>query len=242
MDTAVTFRFESFDGPLNLLLHLIAKNKIDIQDIPIASLLEQYLEYLDGMRSMDMDITCEFIVMAAELILIKTKLLLPKREEEGEEDPRQELVRSLLEYQRYKDIAPILAARYEIGRDMFVKLPEPLPKANMKYEYKHVTDDLRRAVRSMIERNANKLPPSLTEFRGVVGYKSEPVEPKLRLLLSRLLKEGQLIFKDAFIGTKTRSELVATFLALLELMNTKRIQPVENNGECVLVLSDGEIG
>ncbi len=243
MDTSVTFHLESFDGPLDLLMHLISKNKIDIKDIPIAELLDQYLEYLEEMRRMDMDIACEFIVMAAQLIFIKTKLLLPvQKDAETEEDPRQKLVESLLEYQRYKEISAFFKLRHEIGRDIFVKSPEPLPKTagSVRYEYSHTPEDMRKAVRNMIERANQKLPPSVSSFRGIVGYEPEPVEPKIQLMLGRLMNDGQILFNSAFAGTKSRSEIVATFLALLELMNMKRVKPVDEDGECVLVLSDKE--
>lgn len=187
-----------------------------------------------------MDIACEFIVMAAQLIFIKSRMLLPvQKDAEEEEDPRQQLVQSLLEYQRYKEISAYFKVRHEIGRDIFIKSPEPLPKSagSVKYEYSHKPDDLVRAVKNMIERANQKLPPPVSSFRGIVGYEPEPVEPKIELMLGKLLSEGHIMLSRAFKGAKSRSEIVATFLAMLELMNMKRVKPVDEDGECVLVLS-----
>ena len=124
----LSFHLEVYDGPLDLLLGLITKNKLDIYDIPIALILDQYLEYLDSMRAMDMEIAGEFIVMAADLMLIKSRMLLPKPEIEGEEeeDPRAALTRALLEYKRAKEASVYLADQYSIYAGRIAKEPEVL--------------------------------------------------------------------------------------------------------------------
>jgi segregation and condensation protein A len=129
-----TFRLEGFEGPLDLLLHLIQKNELDIFNIPIALITEQYLEYLQLMKVLNLDIAGEYLLMASTLLHIKSKLLLPKSlegEEEEEEDPRAELLRRLLEYQKYKQAAVELEKRPLLDRDVFIRLvaqePEPEP-------------------------------------------------------------------------------------------------------------------
>ena len=113
----VTFHLEVFDGPLDLLLHLLSKNKVEIKDIPIASILDQYLEYIRQMKEFDLEVASEFITMAAQLMYIKSKMLLPVYEDENQEDPRASLVEALLEYQRIKEAGSVLSLRAQIGRD-----------------------------------------------------------------------------------------------------------------------------
>jgi segregation and condensation protein A len=124
----VTFHLEVFDGPLDLLLHLLSKNKVEIKDIPIAVILEQYLEYIRQMQEFDLEVASEFITMAAQLMYIKSKMLLPVYEDDNEEDPRAGLVEALLEYQRIKEAGSALSLRAQIGRDIFVKGQEQLEK------------------------------------------------------------------------------------------------------------------
>ena len=124
----VTFHLEVFDGPLDLLLHLLSKNKVEIKDIPIASILDQYLEYIRQMKEFDLEVASEFITMAAQLMYIKSKMLLPVYEDENQEDPRAALVEALMEYQRIKEAGSVLSLRAQIGRDLFVKGQEQLEK------------------------------------------------------------------------------------------------------------------
>ena len=124
----VTFHLEAFDGPLDLLLHLLSKNKVDIRDIPIAQILDQYLEYIQLMQEFDLEVASEFITMAAQLMYIKSKMLLPVYDDEPEEDPRAGLVEALLEYQRIKSAGTVLNSRAELGRDLFTRGQEPLEK------------------------------------------------------------------------------------------------------------------
>ena len=134
------FHLENFDGPLDLLLHLIAKNKVSIYDIPIAEILDQYMEVLHAAEAMDLDVAGDFVAMAAQLVYIKSKMLLPRHEEEEDEDPRAGLVEMLLEYQRIKEATPYFREKGEIGRDIFVRQPEPLGAAPR--EYRQSVNDL----------------------------------------------------------------------------------------------------
>ena len=118
----VTFHLEVFDGPLDLLLHLLSKNKVEIKDIPIASILDQYLEYIRQMKEFDLEVASEFITMAAQLMFIKSKMLLPVYEDENEEDPRASLVEALLEYQRIKEAGSVLSLRAQIGVDLLYEI------------------------------------------------------------------------------------------------------------------------
>lgn len=233
----MTFHLDAFDGPLDLLLHLIAKNKVSIYDIPIAEICEQYLEVLEDARRMDMDVAGDFIAMAAQLIYIKSKMLLPTPEEEEEDDPRQQLVEMLLEYQRIKQMTPYFRQQTELGRDIYVKPPEQLDKS-APLEYHHSTADLLKAARALLERAQQRVPPSAKAFTGIVGREPVPVDGKITMILRRFLGKARLRFLELFEGAKSRSEIVATFLAVLELSKTHRLM-MEGDGDTLeLYLTD----
>lgn len=233
----MTFHLDAFDGPLDLLLHLIAKNKVSIYDIPIAEICEQYLEVLEDARRMDMDVAGDFIAMAAQLIYIKSKMLLPAPEEEEEDDPRQQLVEMLLEYQRIKQMTPYFRQQTELGRDIYVKPPEQLDKS-APLEYHHSTADLLKAARALLERAHQRVPPSAKAFTGIVGREPVPVDGKITMILRRFLGKARLRFLELFEGAKSRSEIVATFLAVLELSKTHRLM-MEGDGDTLeLYLTD----
>ncbi len=235
----MTFHLDAFEGPLDLLLHLISKNKVSIYDIPIAQICEQYMEVLDEARRMDMDVAGDFIAMAAQLVYIKSKMLLPVYDEEDEDDPRLQLVEMLLEYQRIKEMAPYFRQQTELGRDIYVKPPEPRDR-NAPIEYRHTVDDLIRAARTLLEKAQQRIPPSASAFKGIVGREPVPVGEKITLILRRFLKQTKLRFLQLFEGAQSRSEIVATFLAVLELSKTRRLM-IEGDGEDVeLYLTDKE--
>ena len=133
----ITYHLDVFDGPLDLLLHLISKNKLNIYDIPIVEILEQYNKALEELQERDLAITCEFVAMSAHLLYIKSKMLLPKHDDtEDEDDPRARLVEMLLEYQRIKEVSGTLNSRAESGFDMYTKMPEQITP-DKSYKYQH---------------------------------------------------------------------------------------------------------
>ena len=217
-------QMEDFEGPLDVIFLLLSKNKIEIQDVSITAILEQYLAYLDEMKRLDMEIASEFITMASHLMLIKTKMLLSAAEAAEAESELDELRKSLIDRQRKEAIEQIRTAvaqlepRNEIGRCLFVKEPEPLRK-DRSYQYRHSPQDLLRALESIAERN-NELPPPTNNFMGIVGKEPYPVTRKAGEVLRRLLLRGVERMKNLFQGNKSRSEIVATFLAILELCKT----------------------
>ena len=172
----VTFHLEVFDGPLDLLLHLLSKNKVEIKDIPIAVILEQYLEYIRQMQEFDLEVASEFITMAAQLMYIKSKMLLPVYEDDNEEDPRAGLVEALLEYQRIKEAGSALSLRAQIGRDIFVKGQEQLEKEKSPFVGSYSYEVLTRALEDILQRAQRKLPPPVTAFQGIVGRETVPVD------------------------------------------------------------------
>ena len=216
---------EDFQGPLDVIFLLLSKNKIEIQDVSITAILEQYLAYLDEMKRMDMEIASEFITMASHLMLIKTKMLLSEAEREEAQSELDLLRQSLIERQRKEAIEQIrmaitvLEPRNEIGRCLFVKEPEPLRK-DRTYRYKHTPEDMLRALDEIAERSNRLLPPPTVNFKGIVGREPYPVTKKAAQLVRALIMRGVDKLKNLFKGSKSRTEIVATFLAILELCKT----------------------
>ncbi|MDP4109181.1 MAG: segregation/condensation protein A [Bacillota bacterium] len=220
---SLTYRLPVFEGPLDLLLHLISKNKINICDIPIAEILEQYLGYLKKMEEMNLEIASEFIAMAAQLMYIKSRMLLPNEKDEDGEDPRANLVQVLIDYQSFKALCSgFFRERAEIGRDVFVKEPEPAERKK-GYDGVHNKNELLDALNLVIARSGRKLPPPVTAFSGIVGRETAPVEERIMLLFEMFRNRSQVSFFTFLEASKSRSEIIAGFLAVLELSKTHRI-------------------
>ena len=219
---------EDFEGPLDVIFLLLSKNKIEIQDVSITAILEQYLAYLEEMKQLDMEIASEFITMASHLMLIKTKMLLSAAEQAEAESELDLLRQSLVERRRKEAMEQIrmavadLEPRNEIGRCLFAKEPEPL-RRDQTYRYQHDIRDLLRALDAITERNERQLPPPTTNFMGIVGKEPYPIGRKTGEVLRQLVLRGVERLKNLFHGNKSRSEVVATFLAILDLCKTNSV-------------------
>ena len=236
MSTKVQFEF--FEGPLDLLLHLIKKNEVSITDIPIATITEQYLATLELLESLNLDVAGEFLVMAATLIHIKSRMLLPAGDEEPDEDegvdPRAELVRRLLEYQRYKEAAAELEQRELLTRDVFVRASATAEEAGPR-EFREVSVlELFEALKRVIDR----LPKDIAHE---VLLEKITVRERMTLLLDRLRHESRMTFESLFAEVKSRLEIVVTFLAMLELVKVRaiRIFQEQPRGEIVIEAAAG---
>jgi segregation and condensation protein A len=217
-----TFRFEGFEGPLDLLLHLIQKNELDIFNIPISLITEQYLEYLQLMKVLNLDIAGEYLLMASTLLHIKSRMLLPKSsegEEEEEEDPRAELVRRLLEYQKYKNAALEMERRPLLDRDVFVRLtPAEIQEEPEEERIEVNLFELLEAFRQALKRVK---PEAVHE----VILEHISVEAKILEILAILEKENRsMAFHRLFPEQASRRVVVVTLLAILELVKMKRIR------------------
>lgn len=220
----VLYKLENFEGPLDLLLHLITKNKVSIYDIPIVEITDQYLEAIEGIEESQLDNTSEFLVLAAQLLLIKSKMLLPKEEVlEEEEDPREELARRLLEYQKYKEASQELRKTEFWSRYMFFKESEKIDFPAPPYDKHHETDELINAFNSILQRQIRKEKPKKKAFFGIVGREKVSVEDMTKKVCSMLSKKKNLPFKSLFKKGDSKPEMVATFLALLELIKSNKI-------------------
>ena len=222
MDTLL-YKLDSFEGPLDLLLHLISKNKVSIYDIPIVEITAQYLDAIRGIEELELENTSEFLVLAAQLLYIKSKMLLPKNEEEEEEDPREDLARRLLEYQQYKEASKELRKTEFASKYMFFKQEEAIKFPIPEYDKKHSVDELIDAFGSILQRKIRLLKPEKRAFSGIVGREKVSISDMSERLRARLQKSRKISFISAFDGAKSKPELVAIFLAILELISQNEI-------------------
>lgn len=210
-----------FNGPLDLLLHLIRKNEVDIYDIPVARITEQYLEYLDFLKKVDLEIVGDYMSMAAELGYIKSRMLLPRirtEEEDEGEDPREELVRRLLEYEKYRGVAEDLEKRKILGKDIFLagydhreELGEPVSETEfVKFDLWTLVDAFSRIYEERKKSETGDL------FFG--HEESYTVEERKTQVVEIARREKEVFFHDLFEGDENRMKLVVTFLSILELL------------------------
>ena len=238
---------EDFEGPLDLILYLLGKNKIEIQDIPIALILDQYLAYLEKRKEMDLEIASEFITMAAQLMFIKTRMLLSIEDAEAKSE-MEELIRSLEErrshesYVRIKAAVEMLEPMGEFGRSVFCRSPEAVGQPGKVYTYDHRPEDLAEAMAEIYLREERKAPPPVSRFKDIVHCEPYPVAAKAGEILTKLRRFGVTSFHRLFQGSRSRSEVVATFVAVLELCRSKFIQLSGADDECIVRVSpEGEI-
>ena len=233
----ISYKLADFEGPLDLLLHLVQKNKLNIYDIPIHELLEQYMQAIQEMQTMDMEVATEFLDMAARLVQIKSAMLLP-RHEEGDE-MKQQLTGELIEYQLCREAAARMQKQC-IGGDLFVRLPMEI-EPDYTYRREHRAEELLDAYLAAAGRGRRKLPPPAQAFHNIVARKIVSVSSKIVSVLRRLRKGKKVSYHSLYDGATTKSELVATFLAVLELIKGKRIR-VDGEGKSQQVtLLDGSL-
>lgn len=227
----LSFKLQIFEGPLDLLLHLIKKNKVNIYDIPIVEITEQYLEYLSMLEEMDLEVSSEFLVMATHLLYIKSKMLLPKHEEE-EEDPRKDLIDRLVEYKRMKEAGEKLKDRQHLGYLSFYKPPQEIKGIEKPKRIESESlDKLTMAFLEILAKAERKAPPPVNKFDGIVGREVVSVKTKTEHLLKNLKKGSKIGFKKSFSGVKSKSEAVSQFLAILELLRMGVLAVIEEDGD-----------
>lgn len=235
METQLQYKLPVFEGPLDLLLTLISKNKIDVYDIRISDLLEQYMDQINRMQEDQMDIASEFLTMASRLVYIKSVMLLPKYEEEAEE-LKKELSGQLLEYAICRQMAEKLGCIYDF--DTFYRDASPV-EFDLTYTRTHPSIDIANAYVSAVGRGKRKLPPPQNAFSGIVSHKIVSVNSKIIHLMRRLWHGKKLEYHEIFEVCEGKSDLVATFLATLELVKGKRIR-IRGSGENAVVYMIGK--
>ena len=217
---AINYKIEVFEGPMDLLLYLISKHKLNINDIPIIELVEQYTDYICKMEEADPDIASEFLEMAARLVHIKTLSLLPVHEE-GEQ-LRRELSGELIEYAECKRVAQSLAERTE-GFDC-ISRPQERMDSDMTYTRVHDPLELLSAYMNAVGKRLRKMPPPFDVFKPLVAKKIVSVSYKIKKIVSDLYQKGKRSFSDILRQSESRSDMVAAFLAVLELAKTNHIR------------------
>lgn len=234
--------YEDFDGPLDLILHLLSRNKIEIKDIQISLITDQFLEYIEARESMDLAVASDFVAMAAHLVYIKTRMLLSLEDEEANADVA-ELIKSLEERSRMEEFrrmklgSEFLSGRNEIGRNIYTKPPEPFER-DMTYKFTHSPEELKKAIEEIRERTKRKLPPPVSSFRGIVGKERYPIATKITELIQRFIFRPAYTLKGLLRGCKSRSEIVATFLAVLELCRDGQTVIEGDNNEIIRTAVD----
>ena len=233
---------EDFEGPLDLILFLLSKNKIEIQDIPIALILDQYQEYLEQRKQMDLEVASEFVAMAAHLMYIKTRMLLNLEDEEAQSE-MDALIKSLEErqrgdvYARVKILTARLAPMGEFGRDILTRPPEVMERGKI-YEYDQQPGDLIIAMQEVSDRRGQlDAQPDLKPFDEIVRREPYSVETKAREIFHRLKTGGITRFLLLFRGSRSRSEIVATFMAVLELCRSRIIRLASGVNDCTVECS-----
>ncbi len=235
---SIKFKLEHFEGPLDLLLHLIEKAEVDIYDIPISEIAQQYLEYLDFIQEMDLEVASEFLVMAATLVEIKSKMLLPKTKKENnpfeEIDPREELIQKLIEYKKYKEFTLLLKDKFEIYEKVFYKSPEPIE--DYLSDFTSITgvsaDLLAKTLNLIIQKNSTSSKRKIREIHRDIFTIDDKIKEISRLLVTKSV----FYFEELFSKKADKYEIIVTFLAILELVKRKLITVQQNmNFDRILV-------
>lgn len=231
---AVNIKISNFEGPFDLLLHLIKVNQLGIYDISIFEITNQYIEYINSMKEMDLEITSEFIVMAATLLEIKSRELLPKNKENEteEEDPKAKLIQKLIEYKKFKEVSLYLKRKEEEFGPFYVKKPEIIDDSFQKDLDKELFSgktlmDLYKIYKELIERNKEKI--NINGINDKISADTYRVEDKMEELRARLNGNRVIEFSKLSLNCNNKLELVVTFLALLELVKQKEVKAVQKD-------------
>ena len=241
----LNIKLDVFEGPLDLLLHLIRKSEVDIYNIPISEITDQYISYLKEMEELDLDIASEFLVMAATLIEIKSKMLLPKKKDDetaADEDPRTELVEKLVEYKRYKEFAYMLKG-IEENNEIYFKPPEIIDdlEENKEIFFKNITlDGLMHAFSKIVKEHENRY-NERSVIPENIDYDEYRIEDKMDEITRMLTIKKTAPFKEFFENASSKMELIVMFLAVLELIKERFVKVVQYESFGDIVLEGQEI-
>ena len=219
-------KLNNFEGPLDLLCHLIDKNKMNIYDISINEITEQYMEYINSMQENSLEVTGDFLVMASNLLYIKSKILLPTKQDEEQEDPREELVNQILEYKKIKEATVQMRKDNEEYSQMHYKEPEKLIfKKEQKLETTYSSDIIQSLFMKIAQMNLDKINHNAKDINKLIERDKVTVRSKIKEILKFLLKQKSIIFNKEFCTEKrSKNEIVTAFLAMLELDKSNRIK------------------
>lgn len=217
-------KLDNFEGPLDLLCYLIDKNKMDIYEVNISDITDQYIEYLKIQEDLNLEIASEFLVMASTLILMKSKGLLPKEVEDEAELTEEELLQRIIEYKKYKEISKTVKQRMEIYSKRFYKLPDNIELPKQKIEKEFCMDDIVERYRELIERNENKKNENAKNINEIAIHEVYSVSDKVKEIFKELVKKPRFVFSKLFsLNEKPKAEVVTAFSGVLELSRRNKI-------------------
>ena len=218
-------KIDNFEGPLDLLCHLIDKNKMNIYDINLSQITDQYIDYLKEQEKLNLEIASEFLVMASTLLYLKSKNLLPKQEEEEEEITEEELIRRIIEYKKFKEISKVLKQNYLEYSNRYYKLPEEIELPKQKIEKDYTKDVIPDIYKNVIEKNEQKINQNAKNIEKIAITDNYTVASKVRQMFKVLVKQKSFIFNKLFsIKKHNKQEVVTAFSGLLELSRRSKVE------------------
>ena len=220
-----SIRLDNFQGPLDLLCYLIDKNKMNIYDVNLNEIADQYIAYLNAMEKMNLEIASEFVVMASTLLYLKSKKLLPKQEEEEEEITEEELIKRIIEYKKFKEISKVLKENYNLFSDRFFKDQEQIKLPKQKLEKNYDSSKIPEIYSALVERNSVKMNQNAKNIQRIAIVDKYTVSEKVKEMYNILTKQKKFIFNKLFtISKHEKQEVVTAFSGLLEMSKTNEVQ------------------
>lgn len=217
-------KIDNFEGPLDLLCHLIDKNKMNIYDINLSEITDQYIEFLKEQEKLNLEIASEFVVMASTLLFLKSKNLLPKQEEEEEEITEEELIRRIIEYKKFKEISKVLREKYIIFSNRYYGFEEKIDLPKQKLEKKYDEAIIPEIYENLVEKNNEKINQNAKNIEKIAIVENYTVSSKVKEMLKVLIKQKKFIFNKLFsIKKKNKQEVVTAFSGLLELSRRSKV-------------------
>ncbi len=218
-------KINNFEGPLDLLCHLIDKNKMNIYDIALSQITDQYIEYLKEQEKLNLEIASEFLVMASTLLYLKSKSLLPKQEEEEEEITEEELIRRIIEYKKFKEISKVLKQNYMENSNRYYKIPEEIELPKQKIEKEYGKEIIPEIYKNIVEKNEQKINQNAKNIEKIAITDNYTVASKVRQMFKVLVKQKSFVFNKLFsIKKHNKQEVVTAFSGLLELSRRSKIE------------------
>lgn len=218
-------RLDNFEGPLDLLCHLVDKNKMDIHEVNITKITEQYIEYINAMQELNLDVTSEFVLMASTLLYIKSKSLLPKQVEDESELTEEELIHRIIEYKKYKEVSKKLKEQFEIFSKRFYKLPDKIELPNRKIEKNYSKDLIEKSYKDLLNKNKEKINVNAKNIERIAITETVTVTSKVKDIFKELMRKPKFIFNKLCKNKKySKLETVTAFTGLLELTRRNKVK------------------
>lgn len=220
-----SIKINNFEGPLDLLCHLIDKNKMDIYDINISEITDQYIEYINQMEKMNLDVTSEFLVMSSTLLYLKSKHLLPKQQDDEEEITEEELIRRIIEYKKYKEITKKLKENFLSYSKRFFKMPEEIELPKQKIETEYNSQMIPDIYKNILQKNTDKINENASNIEKIAITETYTVGDKVKEMYRALIKYKKFTFNKLFsVKKRSRTEVVTAFSGLLEMSRRNKVK------------------